>query len=221
MAVDPQVGALDQIGPARDEAGRREIVRIAGVEAAQVRRMVGDHHGRAVERRFQLGGQPCRLGPVPRQGIGRREAPQAAFTIIAVCFHRDQPMVEHHLGAGLHRVVDALAAEQRVVGPPGRAEHADRRLARQFEHRHAGGQQMHLRMRGRGGGQLRIDPREGAVVVLVVTGHIDDRPAQMTGRPVDAVAAVGDVAGQHDHVGIAVGDRLGGMVFQMQIAQNA
>ncbi len=38
----------------------------------------------------------------------------------------DQPVVHHHAGAGLHGVVDAVGAEEAVVGPPGGADHAHR-----------------------------------------------------------------------------------------------
>ncbi|MNN44910.1 hypothetical protein D3C81_1592200 [compost metagenome] len=133
----------------------------------------------------------------------------------------DQPVVHHHAGAGLHGVVDAVGAKEAVVGPPGGTDHAHRAAVSIGVLGHGAVEQRHVgRCLGRLGHQT-VHGVEVVLVVLVVAGHVDHRHIEGAGGPVDAVAAVGDVAGQDHEVRRARGDGVGLVVLQVDVAEDA
>ena len=217
MAMDPEVGLGHQIRSAGDEAGRDDVVRIACVEAAEVGAVMGDHHGLAVERLRQRIGQPGRGRAMASQCIGRRER---AVLAVGIC-GSDQAMIKHHARARLHGFVDTIDAIEAVVGPPRGADHAHALAVGVLE---LGDALAKKRDVAGFSGRVRHLPAhriEGALVVLVIARHVEHGPVEHARRPVDAVAAVGDVSGQDREVRATGGDLLGHVVFDVQIAQDA
>ena len=210
VAVDPEVGAPDQVVVGVAEARRSAPLAIARVGTAQAGRKVGDDDGAlpAGGRAHQLGFEPGpareRLGS-DRVDVERLSSPRR--------LHQT-----HEIRTGAHRLGATGGAEQIEVAPARAAEDPDAPAAPvgddqalAFEHRDA--------ELGAASPQRRQGGVEIAAVELVIAGDEDDR-LRPAGESLEGLPAAVDVAGEDQQVRAGRGLRIEPFGFEVQVRQQ-